>query len=89
MAGTLRSKPVLTPLMRSVLAALASGKTVAETADDLFIAERAVYTQLAEAKTRLGALNTAQAVLIAHRHGYIALPDDSGVVISTNPHEDP
>ena len=81
-----RTKP-LTPLMRSILSAHASGKTLKVIAQELFISYREICRQVEEIKRRLNSRNLAQSVMIAHKYGYIALPDDEGRVITMNPFE--
>jgi len=59
----------LTPRMRQVLAAAGAGRTVAETALELHIAEATVRTIRAAACTRLAVANVTAAVLAADRRG--------------------
>jgi DNA-binding CsgD family transcriptional regulator len=68
-------KPVLTPLQRSLLALHVSGMSLSAAGESLFISQREVERQTEDLKRRLRAQNIAQAVLLAHFWGYLALPD--------------
>lgn len=59
----------LTPRMREVLASADAGRTAAQTALELGVAERTVYTIRAAAYARLGAHNAITAVRAARRRG--------------------
>lgn len=67
------SVPALRPCHRRVLECVARGMTHAEAARALGLAVVTVEKYLKEARERLGAINTAHAVLIAERRGLLLL----------------
>lgn len=72
----------LSPMMVSILALHASGRTHSEIAQTLFISYSTVVALVSQAKDRLDARNLAGCVLKAHMLGYITYPD-GGVVYPT------
>jgi DNA-binding CsgD family transcriptional regulator len=69
--GYSSSSRELTPRMREALAGAAAGETAKRTADRLHVAEPTVRTILANARGRLGAGNTREAIAIAVRDGLL------------------
>ena len=73
-------EPLLTPMMREILARHASGSNLSETARELHISVSAAHNYMAVIKRRLGARTIAGCVLKAHCLGYLTEPDRSGRV---------
>jgi hypothetical protein len=74
--------PVLTVLQARALARYASGTPARGIAAEEYISPRKMDEVFREAKVALGAKNLAQACLIAHKLGYLSLPDQNGNVSS-------
>ncbi len=77
--------PVLTPLMARVLARYASGVGLKEIGEEIYYGHWKMDDLSLQIRERLGAKNLAQAALIAHKLGYISLPDESGIVYAQSP----
>ncbi len=71
--------------MSRVLALHASGASLTEIAEMEHISARQIDNTSLQIRRRLPARNLAQAVLMAHKFGYITLPDENGVVLAQSP----
>ena len=69
MSGYAQTRATLTPRMRDVLTAAASGLTTRQTAQTLHLSEATVWTVRAALCARLGASNITAAVYVAARRG--------------------
>ncbi len=67
----LRSRPTLTRTETKVLQLIAAGKTTAEIAEQLFMAEKTVKNHLASVYRKLGAKNRSHAVSEGYRQGFL------------------
>jgi DNA-binding NarL/FixJ family response regulator len=67
----MRNIDTIRPHERRVLQALADGRTEREAASELGLAHQTVRSYVKTARTRLGAVNTPQAVATAIREGLI------------------
>lgn len=74
MAPTLRERPILTPVMQRLLAAMANGRQLKEVAAESFISYSTATNTIHEAKKRLKARHIPQAVIRAHGLGYLSHP---------------
>lgn len=66
--------------MARILARSASGRTLNEIAVEEYVSVPEINRIVRKIKERLGAENLVQAALIAHREGFISLPDADGQV---------
>ncbi len=70
-AQDVRSRPILTRTEIKVLQLIAAGKTTAEIAEQLFMAEKTVKNHLASVYRKLGAKNRSHAVSEGYRQGLL------------------
>lgn len=63
--------PTLTPSQTRMLQLLADGRTYYQIAEQLWLAQPTVNTTIRNARIRLGAATTAEALAIARQHGLI------------------
>lgn len=70
-----RSDPVLDEDQRTLLSALAAGRSLGSAAQQLHVSRRTADRRLAAARARLGASNTAEAIVTAGRRGLLDPPD--------------
>lgn len=76
----------LTPREADVFRAIARGLTNGEIAAELQLGEATVKTHVGRILGKLGARDRVQAVIIAHRHGYVSPPGRTG---TARPHDAP
>jgi DNA-binding NarL/FixJ family response regulator len=65
------ARPALTPTELRVLEQVAAGRTTAEIADDMFVAEKTVKNHLANIYRKLGVKNRSHAVSEGYRQGLL------------------
>lgn len=75
----------LTPQEARFLALSASGNNNHEKSEMMYISIREVDEISKRVKRKLNAKSLPQAVLLAHKLGYISLPDDAGQVTAQSP----
>jgi DNA-binding NarL/FixJ family response regulator len=69
-----RERPLLSPLMQTLLSGYANGKQLKEMAEERYVSYSTATNTVYEAKKRLGASNLAQAVVKAMGSGYLSHP---------------
>lgn len=79
-------KPVLSPLMKILLAGCANGKTLKELAEESYVSYSNATNTIDKAKDRLDAATLTQAVVKAMSRGYISHP--TGADLSVFPIHD-
>jgi DNA-binding NarL/FixJ family response regulator len=88
MAGPFRrkQKPLLTAGMTKILALHASGLTLKEIAQKIFVSYSAVTNTMYDARSRVNADTTAELIMKAHDLGYLSHPTGpDGRVIPLDP----
>lgn len=81
MAGLVRERPLLSPLMQRLLAGVANGKQLKEMALEQFVSYSTATNTVHEAKKRLRARHLAHAVMRAHGMGYLSHPTGSDMTV--------
>jgi DNA-binding NarL/FixJ family response regulator len=69
-----KERPLLSPLMQTLLSGYANGAQLKEMAADKYVSYSTATNTVYEAKRRLGAKNLAQAVVKAMGKGYLSVP---------------
>ena len=69
-----KQRPLLSPLMQTLLAGHANGQQLKEMAADKYVSYSTATNTVYEAKKRLEAKNLAQAVVKAIGKGYLSMP---------------
>lgn len=69
-----KERPLLSPLMKTLLAGYANGNQLKEMAQQRYVSYSTATNTVYEAKRRLGAKNLAQAVVKAMGKGYLSQP---------------
>lgn len=71
-------RPILSAREREVLSLVARGGSIEEIAKSLFLSPETVRTHMRNARTKLGARNRTEAVVVALREAQIELDDGAG-----------
>ena len=69
-----KQRPLLSPLMQTLLAGYANGSQLKEMAEDRYVSYSTATNTVYEAKKRLKATNLANAVVKAMGKGYLSHP---------------
>jgi len=77
--------PALTPQEARFLAFVGSGVKLSDIAEAMYVSEREVGSISRRVRRKLESRSLAQAILLAHKLGYVSLPDDDGVVVAQSP----
>jgi DNA-binding NarL/FixJ family response regulator len=81
MAGLVRERPLLSPLMQRLLSGVANGKQLKEMANEQFVSYSTATNTIHEAKKRLRARHLAHAVIRAHGLGYLSHPTGPDLLV--------
>jgi DNA-binding NarL/FixJ family response regulator len=69
-----RTKPLLTQSMVKILARHASGLSLKEVAQEIYVSYSAVTNTLYDARDRTGCKTNTQLTMFAHKHGFLSGP---------------